>query len=70
MDAGKSLEEDVKQIMEHATGRDPLMLRTNTGLGRRGATPMEEIDLIFSMIGGVETAVLRIAREIDESRMP
>jgi hypothetical protein len=63
------LEKEVLQTIEQATGRDPLMLSANTGLRPPGAPSVqEELTLIYSMIGGIQTALLQVAREIDKTR--
>lgn len=54
--------------MAHAAGRDPLILSAKTGLGPQSADVHAEIDLIYSMLGGTQQALLRIAREIDEMK--
>ncbi len=63
-----ALEQEVAKLMDQAVQRDPVVLREKTGIGKgQPVTTTEQIDLIFSIVGGQRAAITRIARELDKA---
>ncbi len=67
-DHPKSLEDEVHRLMVHAANRDPIILSAKTGLGTPSVDAEAQIELIYSILGGMQEAILRIAREVDEMK--
>ena len=54
--------------MVQAANRDPIILSAKTGLGTPSVDAEAQIELIYSILGGMQEAILRIAREVDEMK--
>jgi hypothetical protein len=62
-----ALEDEVKQMISHAVRRNPVALEATT-TGPVNVTLEQMTQLALDKLNGVEQAVYRLAREIDESR--